>query len=156
MLDTRNLTVDFSIVNKINEITAKKLDSEQEILVEDKAVYNKCHLSEAGIQFGSEEFYFWKEENKNLYFPSLDAPWEVRRAWREFNEKISKEDEAFASLEKQMHFNVTKPNGFFSGVRLKSITDYKNLFNLAVNIYREFYEKTSNIIYKQYVSFLMS
>lgn len=157
MLDTNTLSDNNSIVNRINEISARKLNAEDEILLEDKAIYEKCHLCEVGIEFGSENFYSWKEENKNLYFPSLDAPWEVRRAWREYHERITKENfhNVFVSLEEHMHFNVTKPNGFFKGVRLKSISDYKNLFNLAVNTYREFYERTSNVIYKQYISFLV-
>ncbi|SFU46016.1 hypothetical protein SAMN04487886_103310 [Clostridium sp. DSM 8431] len=157
MLETSNLSEGSSIVSRINEISAKELNAENEVLVEDKFIYKKCHLSEVGIEFGSDKFYSWKEENKNLYFPSLDAPWEVRRAWREFNERISKDSKnaVFDSLEEHMHFNVTKTNGFFKGVRLKSITDYKHLFNLAINTYREFYDRTSNIIYKQYINLLV-
>lgn len=157
MLETKKLSEGNSIVNRINEISAKELDAKDQVLLEDKYIYSKYHLIEAGIEFESNEFYNWKEENKDLYFPSLDAPWEVRRAWREFDERITKsnEDRVFNSLEEQMHFNVTRPNGFFKGVRLESITDYKNLFNLAVNIYREFYDRTSNIIYKQYANLLI-
>ena len=157
MLDTNYLSENYSIVNRINEISAEKLNAEDEILLEDKVIYEKCHLCEAEIKFGSEKFYKWKKENKNLYFPSLDAPWEVRRAWREYQEKISKENSnnIFDRFEEHMHFNVTRPNGFFEGVRLKSISDYRNLFNLAVNIYKDFYERTSNAIYKQYISFLV-
>ena len=139
---------DCSIINKINKITMEELNVQDAVLTEDKAIYDRCHLREAGIKFGSKSFYSWKKENCNLYFPSLDAPWEVRRAWREFNESDMSKEDVFVSLEEQMHFNVTKPNGFFTGVRLKSINDYKNLFNLALNIYKEFYEKTLQGIYE--------
>ncbi|MBE6048743.1 MAG: hypothetical protein E7213_10155 [Clostridium sp.] len=147
---------DYSIMNKIDSIVAQDLNENDGVLAEDKAIYDRCHLSEAGIKFGSKSFYSWKKENANLYFPSLDAPWEVRRAWREFNESQKCKEDIFVSFEEQIHFNITKPNGFFSGVRLKSITDYKNLFNLAFNIYKDFYERTSNKIYKEYISFLIS
>ena len=147
---------DCSIINKINKITMEELNAQDAVLTEDKAIYDRCHLREVGIKFGSKSFYSWKKENCNLYFPSLDAPWEVRRAWREFNESDMSKEDVFVSLEEQMHFNVTKPNGFFTGVRLKSINDYKNLFNLALNIYKEFYEKTSNKIYKEYMNYLIN
>ncbi|WP_143315078.1 hypothetical protein [Clostridium sp. HBUAS56017] len=143
--------------NTINLKDIQDFDIEQ-IIMEDKIIYDKSKLKDIGIEFGSEEFFIWKEGNKKLFFPALDAPWEVRRAWREHKEKISKQTgkdkKNFRNLENQICLNMTKFNGLFFGTRLKDLTDYSNLINLAIKTYNEFYNRTKNSIYKEYVNIL--
>lgn len=67
-----------------------KFIEKDEILLLDKKIYDKCHLTDAGIEFGSVEFYQWKERNKYLYFPCLDAPWQVRKAWSALEKKYKR------------------------------------------------------------------
>jgi hypothetical protein len=130
----------------------------EQVTIEDKIIYDKSKLKDIGIEFGSEEFFIWKEGNKKLFFPALDAPWEVRRAWREHKEKISKQTgeskKNFRNLENQICLNMRKFNGLFFGTRLKDLTDYSNLINLANKTYNEFYNRTKNSIYKEYVNIL--
>lgn len=133
-----------------------KFIEKDEILLLDKKIYDKCHLTDAGIEFGSVEFYQWKERNKYLYFPCLDAPWQVRKAWSALEEKITKEEnkKVFISLENNIHFNTTKINGLFCSLRLKTINDYKNLLDIAVNTYKDIYKLSLNNIYKEYIKIL--
>lgn len=126
--------------------------------VEDKIIYEKSKLKHIGIEFDSKEFYLWKEGNKRLFFPALDAPWEVRRAWREHQERITKQKieskKQFRRLEDQMCLNISKMNGLFFGIRLKSLNDYSYLINLAISTYNDIYNRTRNSMYKDYANLL--
>ncbi|MDS0526542.1 hypothetical protein NNC19_12695 [Clostridium sp. SHJSY1] len=143
--------------NRENSKEIQDYDIEQ-IKVEDKIIYEKLKLSDIGIEFNSEEFHIWKEGNKKLFFPALDAPWEVRRAWREHQENVAREKadskKNFRSLEDQMCLNISKMNGLFFGIRLKDLSDYSYLINLAISTYNEIYNRTKNSIFKEYVNLL--
>lgn len=161
-LDKRTLGEgELSLKNKLtkmmNNIDEERL-SEERIVYEDRIIYNESHLKEVGIEFNSPEFYRWKDQNKNLYFPALDAPWQVRKAWREVKESFlySHSDNAnsFFSLENHMHENINKVNGLFCSMRLKTINDYINLIEIATSTYKEIYERTSNSLYEEYIKLL--
>lgn len=69
------------------EVLQAKLEEE----IDDRYYYDKFNLKENGIQFGSKEFKDYKNINKNNYFPPLEAPWEVRHAWRQVIETCQNE-----------------------------------------------------------------
>lgn len=100
-------------VNRPFNITIRKtIKSDENVLVEDMFIYKE--YSELNMPentcFNSEEFKAWKKEHNNYFFPSLDAPWQVRRIFRTMEENLgSFEKERFLKLKFELWIYVNKP-----------------------------------------------
>ena len=100
-------------VNRPFNITiGKTIKSDENVLVEDMFIYKE--YSELNMPentcFNSEEFKAWKKEHNNYFFPSLDAPWQVRRIFRTMEENLgSFEKERFLKLKFELWIYVNKP-----------------------------------------------
>lgn len=149
-----NKSIKSMIQKLIDTYLEGRFIEEDEIIILDKKVYDRCHLRDIGIEFGSNEFLKWKNKNKELFFPYLDAPWQVRKAWNMLEEEMIAKKNVFISLENNLYSNIRKVNGLFCSIRLKTINDYKNLFYIVLNTYKDIYKRSSNNIYKEFIDML--
>lgn len=113
----------------------------EQVLIEDKAIYDamKDYPSLKNIEFGSDEWNQWKINNCNDFFPPLDAPASVRKAFREVKESIPNNDQKakrrFSMCRAQIMFCKTNPelSGFKNNITLDSPRDYETLINFNIN-----------------------
>lgn len=96
----------------VNITIRKTQKSDENVLIEDMHIYNEYADSEMldNISFNSDEFRQWKEEHNNYFFPSLNAPWQVRRVFRTMEENLgSFEKERFLKLKFELWIYINKP-----------------------------------------------
>lgn len=96
----------------VNITMRKTLKSDENVLIEDMYIYNEYVDSEVldNISFNSDEFRQWKEKHNNYFFPSLNAPWQVRRIFRTMEENLGNfEKERFLKLKFELWIYINKP-----------------------------------------------
>lgn len=143
----------YSHTGKINNIS--KLSNEQQTLIEDQKTYEKFGLRDEGIEFNSEEFKTWKEEHTDNTFPPLDAPWKVRKAFREMEESVADDPVAkdkLESFESYMYTIIHYPDefGYAKDLDFSDPQSYCTLIDSVVNKYMDFYNLK---LEKEYLDF---
>lgn len=128
--------------NKIvsNVSNAKYGQNDALTLIEDKKVYEsqKHHRDLCNIEFGSKEWGEWKIKHNRNFFPPLDAPAEVRKAFREIKESIPKDDEKaqqdFRFECAHLLFMADRPDlaGMQGEFKLETSRDYEQLLNFNI------------------------
>ena len=82
-------------------------------LIEDMYIYNqyiKSNEEYNNICFNDKQFNQWKKEHENYFFPSLNAPWQVRRIFRVMEENLGVfEKERFLNLKFELWIYVNRP-----------------------------------------------
>lgn len=129
------------------EILEAKLEEE----IDDKYYYDRFNLGDHGIEFGSKEFKDYKNDNRNNYFPPLEAPWEVRSAWRHIIETCPNErrgDLRFLAIllwetihDKNNMIRTDETHGYHT-LCILLINRFKNILDLKNDSVVEFYLKT--------------
>lgn len=111
----------------------------EKVLIEDKKFYDFYGFSD--IEFGSKEWDKWKEEHTKNFFPPLDAPVQVRQAWREVRESIPKDDKLalhdFTTRNMFLACSFSYKDQFFMGVpsdfELNTPKDYEKLLDIDIS-----------------------
>lgn len=126
------------IVSNVSNVKYGQNDSLT--LIEDKKVYEsqKHHRELSNIEFGSKEWDEWKIKLNRNFFPPLDAPAEVRQAFREIKESISKDDEEarqdfrFACMHLLFIADYPDLAGMQGEFKLETVRDYEQLLNFNI------------------------
>lgn len=124
--------------NSVNTNGVKYGEDEEKVLIEDKKLYDYYGIS--NIEFGSKEWEKWKIENTNNFFPPLDAPVQVRQAWREVRESIPEDDKlALYNFTKRnmilacsIHYKDQFSTGLPSNFELNTPKDYEQLLDIDI------------------------
>lgn len=92
-------------------IIRKTIKNDENELVEDTYLYNEYLSDDNEIKkVNSDEFIRWKKKHNNYFFPSLDAPWQVRKAFRIMENNLGEfEKEQFLKLRFELWIYVNKP-----------------------------------------------
>lgn len=125
----------------INSINNTDTYSDEQTLIEDKKLYeSRKNLSElSGIEFGSAEWNQWKIDHNDNFFPPLNAPSQVRQAWREAKESIPKDDKdaqkRFTRQTLTLYFEMHFPSlsNIPSYLKFNKPADYEALLNFDIN-----------------------
>lgn len=127
------------------EVLQAKLEEE----IDDRYYYTKFNLKDTGIQFGSKEFKEYKTMNKNNYFPPLEAPWEVRHAWRHVIETCPNEKKGnlrfltillWETIYDNNNIKTNETSGYHT-LCILLINKFKNILELKNDSSVEFYLK---------------
>lgn len=128
------------------EVLHNKLEEE----IDDRYYYDKFNLKDKGIQFGSKEFKDYKTVNKDNYFPPLEAPWEVRHAWRHIIETCPNEKRGnlrFLTIilwetiyDKNNNIKTNETSGY-NTLCILLMNKFKNMLELKNDSSIEFYFK---------------
>lgn len=129
-----------------------KLTDEQQILIEDKKIYESYDLKNQGIEFGSKEWKEWKETTGSSCIPRLSEPWQVRRAWRECDENASEsERKVFLDLRKDMIGNREKQINLGDN---RDCDSYLSIINKRKNAYSSLLKITNYKPFEKYIDSL--
>lgn len=92
-------------------IIRKTLKNDENELVEDTYLLNEYLSDNKNIsRVKSDEFMRWKKKHNNYFFPSLDAPWQVRKVFRVMEDNLGAfEKEQFLNLKFELWIYVNKP-----------------------------------------------
>lgn len=121
----------------INSVNNTETYSDEQTLIEDKKLYeSRKDLSELSeIEFGSIEWNQWKIDHNDNFFPPLNAPSQVRQAWRETKESIPENDKdaqkRFRRQTLNLYFEMHFPSlsNIPSYLKFNNPADYESLLN---------------------------
>lgn len=125
-------------VKSNNSLNFVDFNNEEQELIEDEKTYQMFNLKEYGIEFNSEKFKMWKKEHNYNTYPPLDAPWQVRRTFREIEENViynPDEQEELDCLELYFHSIMCHPEDFDypKNLDFSNPDSYYKLINLIIN-----------------------
>lgn len=112
-------------VNKTCNNDDENLTDDELSKMLDKKLYDICHLSSKGIEYGSKEYEDWKDKWKDNIVVPLDAPVRVRKALFDLIDSV--EDEVAGS---ELACTICDN---LKGVDTSDINSYFNLCDKVVN-----------------------
>ncbi|MBE6051558.1 MAG: hypothetical protein E7214_13160 [Clostridium sp.] len=112
-------------INKTCDNDDESLTDDELSKMLDKDLYDSCHLSKNGIEYGSKEYEDWKNKWKDNFVVPLDAPVRVRKALTDIIDS-TKDELTRSNLACTIYDNL-------KGVDTSDINSYFNLCDKVVN-----------------------
>ena len=101
-------------INQTGKIYIRKaIKTDENEMIEDMYVYNNYTKLDENYnedEFSMDTFRKWKKQHEHYFFPSLNAPWQVRNTFRSMEDNLGKfERERFLKLKFELWIYVNRP-----------------------------------------------